>query len=227
MQRLRQEIIAPTLSSLAYNAPDPADVEIDGYTNPYGRKVEPPTPKRAENNSAIPYYGGRRRKAITSQVVGEDGGPAWVASHGYGNGRDDEDDADIGESLTRALYPDQPPALEVEPDAYIQTNPPHVARAEFPVQWFVTPTKAEEWAAWALADPETRASANKAWRKDYAASHARGLDLFVWLRERHYAREIGGNQQRFTGAGLWLLGEVAAGRWREFDPTPTPEPLIQ
>jgi hypothetical protein len=59
-QRLMQEIIAHTLNSLAFNAPDPADVEIEGWVNPFRHKVEkPPDRPRLTTNRRIGIRGGQ------------------------------------------------------------------------------------------------------------------------------------------------------------------------
>jgi hypothetical protein len=219
VQRLRREVLVPTASGAAFESANLSAIDVPGAWNPHVAPVidVTPTPKRESDNRALPFSGSPRLRAVTaSPIRAEDGGPAWAS--GNGNGHAD----DIGETLTRALYPDRPPALEAD-DRYIETDPPDAPRVDFPARWFVTPTRAEEWAAWVLADADERFSANKAWRSGFAASHAAGLSLFAWLRERRFARRVSGNGQQLTAAGRWLLSQVAAGRWREWEAEPAPD----
>ena len=79
-QRLRQEVVAPTLSSVAYVAPAPHLVDIDGYANPY----RDPTPPEEQEPSreivrafAVENVPAERSPALAlsdSVMVGESNG---------------------------------------------------------------------------------------------------------------------------------------------------------
>ena len=190
VQRLRQEIIAPTLSSLAYNAPDPADVEIDGYANPYGRKVEPPKP-RPETRPDIPFRGKAR---LVPDVLTEDG-----------NGHD--------EPVTRTFRKSPPPTLSATAQS-VKMIPDTPTVVDFPVGLFVMPTEAERWAAELLASGSRKVSANA--MHPHYCSEPRSREVRDWLEARNYAERANARLWLLTDDGVELLRHVAAGRWREW-----------
>ena len=85
-QRQRQEIVAPTLSGVAYSSPDPHRVDVPGVWNPYRDPDDEPGPEPTTGDLVIRFV--PETEAPGAQIISRDAvtGEPTAARGGNGNG---------------------------------------------------------------------------------------------------------------------------------------------
>jgi hypothetical protein len=184
-QRLRREILVPTASGATFVAAELHAIDVPGAHNPYRGPLPEPEPERER--------GSNRRIPVTgkARAIG-------------GNGTHD--------APVIRKRAERPLALDVQ---YIETAPTYDWLPEFPVAWFVTPSRAEEWAAALLASGGRQVSANA--MHPHYASEPRSREVRDWLEARSYCTRVNPRRWVLTDDGVALLRDVAAGHWREWE----------
>ena len=188
-QRQRQEIVAPTASSVAYTSPAPHHVDIPGVWNPHrdpNAPVELREPDDAPTRRDIPLD---QERAVTAYGAGV------LVGNGNGRGEDEEDEED-GASL----------ALP---------GPVQVELVAFPVGLFRGRGKqaalnAQTFARRVLQD-ENHYSQNWA-VNERLLTDWKARQFFTWMQDNGHADPPDAqNQRALTGRGRRLLRKVARG----------------